>query len=85
MFNQTVINVINANEGKKAFAIRDISSDKPNELIYLYRNGKFKKPAYDSYINMNVLSWHCEDNYEDNGTLNFTEPHRIVMTVDSKA
>lgn len=83
MNNLTVSNLINTNPADNAFAVRDMSSDKPNNLIYLYKNGKTDRDAYAKYRYMEVFSWHCEPNFEDNGVIDMTQPCRVVITVDS--
>lgn len=83
MNNLTVSNLINANAGKNAFAVRDMASSNPNNLVYLCKNGKTYEDAQKAYSHVEISSWHCEPNYNDNGVINMVEPCRVVVTVNS--
>lgn len=83
MNNLTVSNLLDTNAGNNAFAVRDKASDNPNNLIYLYKNGKTYEDTQKAYSHVEIFSWHCEPNFEDNGMVNMAEPCRVIATVNS--
>lgn len=52
-------------------------------LEYLYENGKISADANmnTKYENANIKEWHVEPNLEDNGSVNWAYPCRIVIDI----